>query len=85
MIPDANELFHNTSAAYTGLNSTTLDSNLWPNYTQDYTVPGEITNFAAVFGVLFSGVTGIMAGANMSGQLNKVLVQFLLININFDI
>lgn len=69
-VPDSNDLVKNITAYgnYTGFDSDTLKSNLWPQYGRDYTAKGQIVNFASVFGVLFSGVTGFMAGANMSGS-----------------
>ncbi|XP_063984518.1 solute carrier family 12 member 9 [Diachasmimorpha longicaudata] len=74
-IPDANTIVKNITdhlnASYTGLRSETLMSNLYSNYSPDYSSPGTISSFASVFGVLFSGVTGIMAGANMSGELQN--------------
>lgn len=72
-VPDSNTLIANiTELNYTGLSVNTLWSNLYANYTRDYTTPaGDLVSFASVFGVLFSGVTGIMAGANMSGELKQ--------------
>ena len=40
-------------------------ANLYPSYKQDCQDPGNRVDFFTVFGVLFSGVTGIMAGANI--------------------
>ena len=56
-----NETYH-ANGYFTGFLAATLSDNLWPNYGRDYTSNGELVSFATVFGVLFSGVTGIMAG-----------------------
>lgn len=59
-----------TTANFTGLDWTTFKSNLHRNYTQDYT-SGTHTDFASIFGVFFTGVTGVLAGANISGDLKN--------------
>lgn len=73
-IPTENTLLNRTLIPYlnyTGLSRETFMENLYPNYGRDYTSGNTVVNFAIVFGVLFSGVTGIMAGANMSGELKS--------------
>ncbi|CAK8681566.1 unnamed protein product [Clavelina lepadiformis] len=55
---------------YAGLNGKTVHENLYENYTIDYTNDIKQT-FVTVFAVLFNGCTGIMAGANMSGDLKN--------------
>lgn len=75
-MPDENQLVQNktnpVNVTYTGLSMDTFKSNLFENYTQDYTSGGKEVNFAIVFGVLFSGVTGIMAGTLISNYSLKL-------------
>uniref|UniRef100_A0A8C2IH17 Solute carrier family 12 member 9 n=1 Tax=Cyprinus carpio TaxID=7962 RepID=A0A8C2IH17_CYPCA len=56
--------------SYTGFNGTTLKNNLGPQYSLDYST-NTMMSFATVFAVMFTSCTGIMAGANMSGELKN--------------
>jgi len=63
----------NTTLVYSGFSRQTLEDNLYPSFKPDYSVAADplapSETMSTVFGVLFNGCTGIMAGANMSGDL----------------
>ncbi|KAG9508759.1 Solute carrier family 12 member 9 [Fragariocoptes setiger] len=62
---------HNvTSLHFTGLSWNTLKSNMDSSFGIDYTTEQQ-TSFATIFGVCFTGVTGVLAGANISGDLKN--------------
>lgn len=68
--PPVQNQAYNGTLLYTGFNQTTWMENSMPSFTVDYTT-GVQQNVFMVFGVLFNGCTGIMAGANMSGDLKN--------------
>ena len=55
------------SKGYVGYNSESFAENFFSNYTTDAT--GKSESFFSVFAVFFPAVTGIVAGANLSGDL----------------
>lgn len=74
-IPTTNTIVYKNSSDnttfygnYTGLSAQTFRNNLYDGYQRDYSSM-EKMDFATVFAILFSSVTGIMNGANMSGEL----------------
>lgn len=77
-MPAANLFLNQTNTTvflnYTGLSLTTLSENLGPKFGTDYTSGNIAVTFSSTFGVLFCGVTGILAGANMSGKKIIILI-----------
>ena len=57
-----------SSNSYDGINML-FQENLYGGYKRDCSDSEASVDFFTVFGVVFSGVTGIMAGANLSGEL----------------
>ena len=53
---------------FIGYNGTLMESNFWAQYTFNEE-SGQQHNFFSVFAVFFPAVTGIVAGANVSGDL----------------
>ena len=50
---------------FLGFNATVAQQNLWGSYS--YSEGEDEQSFFSIFGVFFPAVTGIVAGANMSG------------------
>lgn len=64
-IPPRDEL---KAKGFIGYNGTLMESNLWQSYTFNKE-SGKQHDFFSVFAVFFPAVTGIVAGANLSGDL----------------
>jgi amino acid transporter len=53
---------------FVGYSAATFQENLYPHYTYDHEA-NKMNSFFSVFAVFFPAVTGIVAGANLSGDL----------------
>ena len=60
----------NLTLSFFGFSNELMQQNFFAHYTTDITT-GTAQTFATIFAILFNGCTGIMAGANMSGDLKQ--------------
>ncbi|GMM51877.1 Vhc1 protein [Starmerella bacillaris] len=65
--------FNEFDAWYTGPSLSTVYENMWPEFTKGAagSVLDERENFRDLFGICFSATAGILAGASMSGDLER--------------
>lgn len=75
-LPEGNDIakaLNITEANFTGFSGVTFHENLYNHYGRDYTTAGgDVVNFAVVFGVLFSGVTGMQQKLFRVPNISKV-------------
>ncbi|GBG23984.1 Solute carrier family 12 member 9 [Hondaea fermentalgiana] len=57
--------------SFTGFDPKTLWANAWGDYTFDEKCGDRLCSFKIVFAILFPAMTGIMEGANLSGDLKN--------------
>jgi len=57
--------------SYLGFSLQNVWDNAWPSYEIDEKCGDKLCNFGIVFAILFPAVTGIMEGANLSGDLKN--------------
>jgi len=69
-LPRTEEVY---AKGFTGYSMDTMKTNLWSNY-EEGEKDGERQSFFSVFAVFFPAVTGIVAGANLSGDLKDPAV-----------
>lgn len=68
--PPNGQRIENHTLFFFGFSNEIFRQNLLSLYTNDITT-GTLQTFASIFAILFNGCTGIMAGANMSGDLKN--------------